>query len=259
MELPVLDAVDSGDNSVRSERREPAPPTLIPGWRCVSPAIVRAGGEEGFVDLVALHPGRGVALIALLDAGEEASPEEARTAFRTMLEELGFPARFPGALPVLALAERRAEADQLAASVERRFAALPRPALAAEWVDWVAARLVPTAAEPAPLPPLTAEREEPLPAAAQTLLPRLTAEREEPPPPAATLLLTAERGEPPPTPAAAPRAEDAPPASLSSDAAAPPAARRGWLEYGGSIGFSLGLVLALLVGLAMLTHGARLF
>jgi hypothetical protein len=277
MELPVLDAVESGDNSARSERREPSPPTLIPGWRCVSPAIVRAGGEEGFIDLVALHPARGVALIALLDAGEEASPEEAHAAFRTMLDEAGFAARFPGELPVLALAECRAEADQLAASVERRFAALPRPTLGAEWVDWVADRLMPSAAEPAALPRLTALRDEP-PAAVEMLVPRLTAPRDEPPPPgpettlprltaardeslppAATLLLTAERPEPLADPAGTPPAAQAPPEAVTADAEVPPAARFGWLDHGGSIGFSFGLMLALLVGLAMLTHAGRLF
>lgn len=250
MELPVLDAVESGEKPDRGERREPSPPTLIPGWRCVSPAIVRAGGEEGYIDLVALHPARGVALIALLDAGEEASPEEAHTAFRTMLDDAGFPLRFSGELPVLALAERRAEADQLAATVERRFAALPRPSLSADWVEWVAARLVPPVAA-APLPRLVAARDAPAAASAEEApFARLVAVREDPAAVAA-----------PPLFQLAVSAEDAPADSAAESAPADqsPAPRRGWLDRGGSLGFSLGLILAALIGLAVLTHAGRLF
>lgn len=263
MELPMLD-VDAVGTRETVERREPSPPTLIPGWRCVSPAIVRAGGEEGFIDLVALHPGRGVALIALLDAGEEASPEEAHAAFRTMLEEAGFRLRFSGELPVVALAERRADADRLAATVERRFAALPRPELAPDWVEWVTERLLPPSAAPAPVPRLTAAREEPLPAAAApTLLPPLTAAREDPSSaPAAeapVLQLIADRAEPAPAPAELLAVAQTPPAAESPAVNLPPAPPRGWIDYGGSLGFSVGIVLVLLLGLALLTHAGRLF
>src|ERR1700722_6157371 len=75
----------------------------MPVWRWLADAVIRADGEEGPVDLVALHPARGVALIAFLDEGQEASPDEAREAFRTMLRDEGLPRRFPGELPIVAL------------------------------------------------------------------------------------------------------------------------------------------------------------
>src|SRR5260370_17171579 len=73
----------------------PSAPALIPGWRCLPGAVIRAGGEEGPVDLAALHAARGVALIAFLDEGQEASPEEARDALRTMLRDEGLHRPFP--------------------------------------------------------------------------------------------------------------------------------------------------------------------
>ena len=38
--------------------------TLGPDWRCLADAVIRAGGESGPVDLVALHPRLGVVLVA---------------------------------------------------------------------------------------------------------------------------------------------------------------------------------------------------
>ncbi len=52
-------------------------PPVLPGWRCLAGAVIRAGDEEGVVDLAALHPERGVALVGFLEEGEEGSPEEA--------------------------------------------------------------------------------------------------------------------------------------------------------------------------------------
>jgi hypothetical protein len=56
--------------------------TLGPDWRCLADAVIRAGGESGPVDLVALHPRLGVVLVAFLDDDEEASPDEAVAALR---------------------------------------------------------------------------------------------------------------------------------------------------------------------------------
>ena len=221
MELPVLDAVESGEKAGSGERLEPPAPALIPGWRCLPRALLRVGGEEGVLDLVALHPDHGVALIALLEEDEEASPEEASIAFRAMLEEAGFGQRFPGELPVLAWSELREEADNLAASVERRFAALPAASVGENWVDWVAERLAPAPA-----------------AAAEAEPPRLEAPLRDEPPPVAEAAIAAP--------------EDGPPAPLS-------APRRSWLDWGASLGFAVGIALAMALGLAMLTHSGRLF
>ncbi|MGO8918795.1 MAG: hypothetical protein ACLQJR_23080 [Stellaceae bacterium] len=159
---------------------------------------------------MALHPARGAALIALLEAGEEASPEEAHAAFRAMLEESGFNQRFPGELPVVALAARRAESDELAAAVERSFDALPRLTLAEDWVDWLAERLAPADAEPS--------------------VPRLVAP-----------------------------ARDAPEAPSEAPPAPQPERRDSWTDWGASLGFAVGIVLAGLIGLAFLSHTGRLF
>jgi hypothetical protein len=239
MEQQALNAADSVEKAANDERREPAPPALIPGWRCVPQAKIRADGEEGFVDLAALNPTRGVALVALLEPDEEASPEEARAALRRMLAEEGFEQRFPGELPVVALTQRRAEADQLATAVETAFNALPRPGVAEDWVDWLAERLAPkpAAAEP-PRPQLVAPpRDEPAP------------ERV-----ADVLLLAPPRDEPAPPPGEAIAAPtDAPPQS------APPPSRQSWLDWGVSFGFAVGAVLVLLIALALLSHSGRLF
>jgi hypothetical protein len=239
MEQQALNAADAVEKAASDERREPPAPALIPGWRCVPQAKIRAHGEEGFVDLAALNPTRGVALVALLEPDEEASPEEARAALRSMLEEEGFEQRFPGELPVVALTQRRAEADQLATAVETAFDALPRPDVTEDWVDWLAERLAPK------------------PAAAEPSRPRLVAPpRDEAAPErvAEVLLLAPPRDEPAPPPAEAITAPaDAPPQS-----AAPPA-RQSWLDWGASFGFAVGVVLVLLVALALLSHSGRLF
>ena len=234
-------ALNAADRAANDERREPAPPALIPGWRCVPQAKIRADGEEGFVDLAALNPTRGVALVALLEPDEEASPEEARAALRRMLEEEGFEQRFPGELPVVALTQRRDEADQLATAVETAFDTLPRPCVAEDWVDWLAERLAskPAAAEP-PRPQLVAPpRDEPAPErVAEVLL--LAPPRDEPAPPLAEAI-------------AVPADADAPPQSVS------PPSHQSWLDWGVSFGFAVGAVLVLLFALALLSHSGRLF
>lgn len=218
-------------------RREPPPPALIPGWRCLPRALIRANGEEGYVDLAALHPARGVALVALLEPDEEASPEAARTALRAMLEQQEFEKRFPGELPVVALVHRRAAAERLAAAVEDAFAGLTRPGVAEGWIDWLAERMLPAAAAAAAPPALVVPpREEPAP------------ER-----PAEVLLLAPPREEVLP---ASEAAAIAPPAEAPPQSAP---ARAGVLDWGASLGFAAGIVLALLVGMVLLSHAVRLF
>lgn len=244
MEQQALIAVEAVENravenlaaepAIGDERREPPPPALIPGWRCVPKARIRAQGEEGYVDLAALHPARGVALLALIEADEEASPEEARAALRAMLAEEEFERRFPGDLPVVALVQRRADAEQLAAEVERAFAALPRPSVAEDWVDWLAERLSPAAANESPRPRLMAP-------ARDEAAPERVAE--------APLLAPPPDEEPPAAEAITAPAE-APPQSE-------PARPRSWLDWGTTFGLAVGMVLALLVALALFAHAGR--
>ena len=241
MEQETLTAVEAVENcavenlgagpAASDERREPPPPALIPGWRCVLKARILAQGEEGFVDLAALHPARGVALLALLEADEEASPEEARAALRTMLVEAEFERRFPGDLPVVALVQRRREVEQLAAAVERAFAALPRPSVAEDWVDWLAERLSPAAADESPRPCLMA------PARDETAPERVAD---------APLLAPPSDEEPPAAEAIAVPAE-APPQSV-------PPLRSSWLDWGTTLGLAAGAMLALFAALALFAH-----
>src|SRR5260221_1915160 len=128
----------------------PSAPALIPGWRCLPGAVIRAGGEEDPVDLAALNAARGVALIAFLDEGQEASPEEARDALRTMLRDEGLQPRFPGELPIVALPVPRAALAQLAATVEHAFSGMSAPTLPAGWIDSLGER--PAAQPPHPDP-----------------------------------------------------------------------------------------------------------
>ncbi|HWI26823.1 MAG TPA: hypothetical protein VN668_07610 [Stellaceae bacterium] len=241
MEQAVLNAAEAAPEHVERERREPPPPALIPGWRCLPRALIRANGEEGYVDLAALNAVRGVVLVALLEPDEEASPEEARTAFLAMLEQEGFERRFPGELPVVALAQRRAEADQLAAAVDRAFAALPPVSFAEEWVEWLAERLGPDAPPPAvePAPALSApRRDEAPPERATDALPLLAPTREEE------------------------AVESAPPIEVSAEMPpqSEPEQAASVLDWGASFGFAAGVVLALLVGLlALLSRAGRIF
>jgi hypothetical protein len=127
-------------------------------WRLVPDAVIRVKDEAGTVDLAALHPRRGAVLVAFVADGEEASPEEAVTAFRAMLGGLGFAERFPGTLKVAALAlgpkarARIAEAIRTAAG--EPCEAPPEPL----WVAWLARRLA-ADATPLRLPHLDAPRE----------------------------------------------------------------------------------------------------
>ncbi len=200
---------------------EPPTSIAIPGWHCIANAVIRAYGEEGPVDLLALKAGRGAALVGFLEPGQEASAEEAAEAFRTMLRDLGFEQRFPGELPVVALAVPRESASALAQTIEAAFASTPWPSLPAGWVEWIVERLDP-AARPAPAPTREAA------ARASEFLPPLE------------------------TPAAAPIPAALPLTDM-------PGARSSWLDWGASLGFAAGIMLALLLGLAVVWQGARLF
>ena len=235
--LVDLAANESPVGGVALLRDEPQSPSLLPGWRCIARAVIRVAGEEGYVDLVALHPGHGVALIAFLNEDELASPEDARRACLEWLREEGLDRRFPGELPVVALAvPRLASADELAEHLARAFATLPPPGVGTDWIDWLADHLVPSrvnAATPAAIP-LAASRDsdEPEPASGPALRG-----------PSAAETTPAERTD----------------ANLLREAAealphSPAASGRGWLEWGASLGFAVGMVLALLAGMLALSR-----
>ena len=276
MEAPPT--VESGESEVIRSGREPQsdpqgfPP--LPGWRCVPQAVVRAYGEEGVIDLVALQPERGAALVALLQPGEEASPEEARAAFLTMLVEEGFSGRFGGELPVVALTVAHAAPDDVAAAIERAFAAMPRPRLAETWVDWLAERLAP--ARPSAPTLLAPHRDEADPPKPENGVALLAPSRDEPPPlseehslraPARAESVPERNGESttlPPTcgtEIAATPASEALPAVTAGEPAQSVVAepQPSWLDWGASLGFAVGILLVMLIGLAVFSHNGRLF
>ncbi|HEV2549472.1 MAG TPA: hypothetical protein VGU20_19295 [Stellaceae bacterium] len=239
MAQPPADASDTlkrgKDEAARSE---PLPPALLPGWRAIPHAIVRARGEEGYIDLVALHPQKGVALLAFLEKDQIADTDAAREAFADMLRETEFAQHFPGSLPILALA-LSAPADDLDQRLERAFAAEPVPTIPPGWVKWLEGRLIPAA------PPRTES------------LPRLVApirDDDAPPPSIGALLVAPSRADDDKVgDAASIEAPDpAPPA-----ASAPDAAR--WRDWVISIGIASGIVLALLTVLALFSRTGRLF
>jgi hypothetical protein len=279
--LEAPPAVESGDSKESDRGMEaeagtrPAPP-FIPGWRCVPHALVRAYGEEGTIDLVALQAERGAALVALLRPGEEASPEEARAAFLAMLADEGFATKFGGELPVVALTVTQAAADEIATAIEDAFAAMARPSLDGAWVDWLADRLAPARMAPV-LPRLMAPaREEATPEKRSDAVSLVAPPRDEALPPPGEIALHA------------PRREEAAPEAGYEGAALPPMALQettvtraaagalaetpeapahsviaeqspGWLDWGASLGFAVGIVLAILIGLAVFSHNGRLF
>ena len=248
---------------------------LIPGWRCLPGAVIRAYGEEGPVDLAALHPARGVALIAFLDDGQEASPEEARDALQVMLRDEGLSRRFPGELPIVALPVPHSARSRLAATVERAFSGMPAPTLSPGWVDWVAERLA--AKRPAAAPALrllAPRRDEAAPdkvfsallltpatePAANPAAPRLVAPQRDDAAvekPADGIVLAAPMR-------AAPTPEAATPESaIAAPVEEPPVPaeneKRNWLDWGATLGFALGMVAALIAGLTAVLRNGRLF
>jgi hypothetical protein len=250
-------------------------PALIPGWRCLTGALIRADGEEGPVDFAALHPARGVALIAFLDDGQEASPEEAREALQVMLRDEGLSRRFPGELPIVALPVPHGARARLAATVEHAFLGMPAPTLPSGWVDWVAERLAPKRTAGAPVLRLLApRRDEPAPEkvfsallltsvtepAATAAAPRLVApQRDDVAAEKAMggIVLTAPtRAAPMPETATPDSAIDAPAEALPPVETEP---RRNWLDWGATLGFALGMGAALIAGLTAVLRNGRLF
>ena len=216
-----------------------------------------------------------MALIAFLEEGQEASPEEARDALQVMLRDEGLSRRFPGELPIVALPIPHSAGARLAATVEHAFSGMPAPTLPPGWVDWLAERLAakPPAAVPA-LRLLAPRRDEPTPDKvfsallltsvtdpAMTAVPRLVAPQRDDVAtenPASGIVLTAPtRG--------APTAEMATPESAIAapviEAPPPPEAepRRNWLDWGATLGFALGMGAALIAGLTAVLRNGRLF
>lgn len=243
---------------------------LIPGWRCLPGALIRAHGEEGPVDLAALHPARGVALIAFLEEGQVASPDEARDALRAMLDDEGLPRHFPGELPIVALLVSQTARARLAATVEHAFSDMPAPTLLPGWVDWVAERL--TAKRPATAPALrlvAPRRDEPTPDKVLSAL-LLTSVTEPATNEAAPRLVAPLRDHVATEQAAgiilaAPTHEmTAPDSAIAAPVEAlPPGAetepKRNWLDWGATLGFALGMVAALIAGLTAVLRNGRLF
>jgi hypothetical protein len=247
----------------------------MPVWRWLADAVIRADGEEGPVDLVALHPARGVALMAFLDDGQEASPDEAREALRTMLRDEGLPRRFPGELPIVALPVPRTARKQIAVTVEQAFAGLAAPTLSDGWVDWIAERLTAERTRPAVAAPrlVAPVRDEPQPEKVVSALlltvatepstapaPRLHApQRDEavPAEPANGIALTASKADETMIAKASPDSEVDAPSEMPplSEVAAQPT----WLDWGATLGFALGLGAALIAGVAAVLRNGRLF
>jgi len=233
------EASDTLERGSRSpDRSEPPAPALLPGWRSIPHAIVRARGEEGYIELDALHPQKGVALLAFLEKDEVADPGEARAVFEEMLRDMELAERFPGLLPVVALAVGE-PTDDLDRQLERAFASEPAPTLPPGWVEWLADRLAPR--QP--------ESNEPPPRLAAPL------RDDETPPPVGTLLIAPSRREIDDVR----RAEDAIEAPNSAPSDRPKIETPRVVEWGISLGFAVAIVLALLIVLAFFSRTGRLF
>jgi hypothetical protein len=217
-----------------------------------------------------------VALIAFLEEGQVASPEEARDALRAMLDDEGLRQRFPGELPIVALPVPHSARARLTAVVEHAFSGMPAPTLPPGWVDWVAERLAakPPAAALA-LRLVAPRRDEPAPDKVFSAL-LLTSVTEVATPAAAPRLIAPARDEVSTEKAAdaivltapmraASLPEGATPEGVIAARAEPlPSAeaeepRRTWLDWGATLGFALGMVAALLAGLAAVLRNGRLF
>jgi hypothetical protein len=221
------------------DRSEPPAPAPLPGWRSIPHAIVRARGEEGYIDLVALHPQKGVALLAFLEKDEVADPAEARALFEEMLREMELARHFPGLLPVVALALEETT-DELGRQLERAFAGEQAPTLPPGWVEWLVDRLAPSPRPPGEPPPRLAAP------------PR---DDEAPPPSIGTLLMAPSRVDP----SDVRHAVDAIEAPNPAPAQTPKAGGLRWVDWAMGLGFASGIVLALLIVLALFSHTGRLF
>ncbi len=90
------------------------------------------------LDFIALHPGRGVALIDAVTASDPAVSDS----FRLLLRSRGFERRFPGYLPVVHFRMHAGEAEELEVRLDEGFAAEPAIRIAGgAWVEAMCALL----------------------------------------------------------------------------------------------------------------------
>jgi hypothetical protein len=121
------------------------------GWTVIHDCAVHARGDAGTIEFVLVHGGFGLALLGIAEPGEEADPELAVGAMRTMLAEIGFTRRFRGDLAIVAQTLRADETDDLGDIVDGLFA---RRAVSTvtdpTWPEWLIGHLAPAAeAKPA--------------------------------------------------------------------------------------------------------------
>jgi hypothetical protein len=127
---------------------------LDEGWGVFRDCVVSAGGETGRFDFVLLHAERGIALLAVVEPGEEIDGEAAVEAMRTMLREGGFPELFATLPAIAALAVAPGDCEHLGPRLSRALdGAAPHPN-DSDWPDWVAGRMaVGAAPSPQEAPP----------------------------------------------------------------------------------------------------------
>ncbi len=133
------------------------------GWTVIHDCAVRAHGEAGTVEFVLVHGGYGLALLGVAEPDEEADPEPAVQAMRTMLAEIGFTRRFRGELAIVARTLRADEPGNLGELVQGLFARQAASTIAdPTWPEWLIGHLAPAedppsvAASPAPRRPAPA-------------------------------------------------------------------------------------------------------
>ncbi|MBX6370471.1 MAG: hypothetical protein IRZ04_21075, partial [Rhodospirillales bacterium] len=115
-------------------------------WSVLGGLVFGAPPDEIAVDFIALHPERGVALIDALPGGSVDAPAH----FRALLDAHGFPAHFPGTLPIVHLRLDAAGAADVARRLEAAFAKIAP--LAIRDPRWVAALTDLLTREPEPVP-----------------------------------------------------------------------------------------------------------
>jgi hypothetical protein len=122
---------------------------LSSGWTVIHDCAVHAQGHEGTVEFVLINGSYGLALLGVAEPDEEADPDLAVAAMRTMLNEIGFTRRFRGDLAVVARTLRAEETDGLAEIVEALFA---KRAVSTvndpTWPEWLVEHLTPAAKTP---------------------------------------------------------------------------------------------------------------
>lgn len=123
---------------------------LNSGWTVIHDCAVHAHDNEGTVEFVLINGSYGLALLGIAEPDEEAAPDLAITAMRTMLNEIGFTRRFRGDLAIVARTLRPDETGGLADIVEALFA---KRAVSTvndpTWPEWLVEHLAPAAKTPA--------------------------------------------------------------------------------------------------------------